>query len=53
MDLLLHGVKDSEFEIVHDDTLSNDWDELRELNPANKPTFSITDPYHTAQGWPH
>ena len=39
MNMLLHGVKDSEFEIFHGDTLSNDWDMLRELNPARKPTF--------------
>jgi type I restriction enzyme M protein len=39
MNMLLHGVKDSEFEIYHGDTLKNDWDMLRELNPAKKPTF--------------
>lgn len=39
MNMLLHGVKDSEFEIFHGDTLNNDWDMLRELNPAKKPTF--------------
>jgi type I restriction enzyme M protein len=39
MNMLLHGVKDSEFEIYHGDTLSNDWDLLRELNPAKKPYF--------------
>lgn len=39
MNMLLHGVKDTEFEIYHGDTLSNDWDILRELNPAKKPTF--------------
>ncbi len=39
MNMLLHGVKDSEFEIYHGDTLSNDWDILRELNPAKKPYF--------------
>ncbi len=37
--MLLHGVKDSEFEIYHGDTLLNEWDILRELNPAKKPTF--------------
>ncbi len=26
MNMLLHGVKDSEFEIYHGDTLTNDWD---------------------------
>src|SRR3954451_1872922 len=39
MNMLLHGVKDSEFEIYHGDTLTNDWDLLRETNPAKKPTF--------------
>src|SRR5215204_2806922 len=39
MDMLLHGVKDGEFEIYHGDTLTNDWDILRETNPAKKPTF--------------
>jgi type I restriction enzyme M protein len=39
MNMLLHGVKDTEFEIYHGDTLTNDWDILRELNPARKPTF--------------
>ena len=39
MNMLLHGVKDSEFEIFHGDTLTNDWDKLREQNPAKKPTF--------------
>jgi len=37
--MLLHGVKDTEFEIFHGDTLANDWDILRELNPAKKPSF--------------
>ena len=39
MNMLLHGVKDSEFEIYHGDTLTNDWDFLRETNPAKKPQF--------------
>jgi type I restriction enzyme M protein len=39
MNMLLHGVKDSEFEIYHGDTLVNDWDMLREANPAKKPCF--------------
>jgi type I restriction enzyme M protein len=39
MNMLLHGVKDSEFEIFHGDTLTNDWDILREQNPAKKPAF--------------
>ena len=39
MNMLLHGVKDTEFEIYHGDTLTNEWDILRELNPAKKPTF--------------
>lgn len=39
MNMLLHGVKDSEFDIFHGDTLTNDWDFLRETNPAKKPKF--------------
>ena len=39
MNMLLHGVKDTEFEIYHGDTLTNDWDMLREINPAKKPYF--------------
>lgn len=39
MNMLLHGVKDTEFEIFHGDTLTNDWDWLRETNPAKKPAF--------------
>jgi len=36
MNMLLHGVKDSEFEIFHGDTLTNDWALLNEVNPAKK-----------------
>ena len=36
MNMLLHGVKDSEFEIHHGDSLTNDWDMLSEMNPAKK-----------------
>lgn len=39
MNMLLHGVKDSEFEIFHGDTLLNEWDRLRESNPARMPKF--------------
>jgi type I restriction enzyme M protein len=39
MNMLLHGVKDSEFEIFHGDSLKNDWEMLREPNPAKKPKF--------------
>lgn len=39
MNMLLHGVKDTEFEIYHGDTLTNSWDYLRETNPAKKPQF--------------
>jgi type I restriction enzyme M protein len=39
MNMLLHGVKDTEFEIFHGDTLTNDWDMLREPNPAKMPRF--------------
>ncbi len=36
MNMLLHGVKDSEFEIHHGDSLLNDWDILNEMNPSKK-----------------
>ena len=39
MNMLLHGVKDTEFEIFHGDTLLNEWDKLRDPNPAHKPSF--------------
>jgi len=39
MNMLLHGVKDTEFEIYHGDSLKNEWDWLRETNPAKKPKF--------------
>jgi type I restriction enzyme M protein len=39
MNMLLHGLKDSEFEIFHGDTLLNEWDMLRETNPAKIPKF--------------
>lgn len=39
MNMLLHGVKDTEFEIHHGDTLLNDWEYLRETNPAKMPKF--------------
>lgn len=39
MNMLLHGMKDSEFDIFHGDTLLNDWDLLRETNPAKIPRF--------------
>lgn len=39
MNMLLHGVKDSEFDIFHGDTLLNEWDDLRETNPAKMPRF--------------
>lgn len=39
MNMLLHGVKDTEFEIYHGDTLTNDWPMLRETNPSQKHQF--------------
>jgi type I restriction enzyme M protein len=39
MNMLLHGVKDSEFEIFHGDTLLNEWEMLQEANPARQPRF--------------
>jgi type I restriction enzyme M protein len=39
MNMLLHGLKDAEFEIHHGDTLLNDWNVLSEMNPAKKLEF--------------
>jgi type I restriction enzyme M protein len=39
MNMLLHGVRDTEFEIYHGDTLTNDWEVLRTPNPAARPQF--------------
>ncbi len=39
MNMLLHGMKDTEFEIFHGDTLINQWDILNEMNPAKKMEF--------------
>lgn len=36
MNMLLHGVKDTEFEIHHGDSLINDWPMLNEMNPSKK-----------------
>ncbi|MEA4967764.1 MAG: type I restriction-modification system subunit M [Bacteroidaceae bacterium] len=36
MNMLLHGLKDSEFQIFHGDSLLNDWNILKEMNPAKK-----------------
>lgn len=41
MNMLLHGVQDSEFEIFHGDTLLNDWEKLSEKNPAKKAYFDV------------
>lgn len=39
MNMLLHGVKDTEFAIHHGDTLLNDWEILNEINPSKKIEF--------------
>jgi type I restriction enzyme M protein len=39
MNMLLHGVKDTEFAIHHGDTLVNDWEILNEINPSKKLEF--------------
>jgi type I restriction enzyme M protein len=36
MNMLLHGVKDTEFEVFHGDSLLNEWPTLKEMNPAKK-----------------
>jgi len=39
MNMLLHGMKDTEFEIFHGDTLENSWTLLNEMNPSKKTEF--------------
>jgi len=39
MNMLLHGMKDTTFDIHHGDTLANDWDMLRDANPTRTPCF--------------
>jgi type I restriction enzyme M protein len=39
MNMLLHGMKDTEFEIFHGDTLENHWNILNEMNPSKKVEF--------------
>lgn len=39
MNMLLHGLHDSEFEIFHGDTLTNDWPMLKDSNPVKPVSF--------------
>ena len=39
MNMLLHGMKDTEFGIFHGDTLLNQWNLLNEMNPGKKMEF--------------
>ena len=39
MNMLLHGMKDTEFDIFHGDSLLNHWDLLNEMNPSKKIEF--------------
>ena len=39
MNMLLHGLHDSEFEIFHGDTLTNDWPLLKDSNPVKPVSF--------------
>lgn len=39
MNMLLHGMKDTEFEIFHGDTLLNQWHLFNEMNPSKKIEF--------------
>ena len=39
MNMLLHGMKNNEVEIFHGDSLLNDWELLRETNPAKQIKF--------------
>jgi type I restriction enzyme M protein len=39
MNMLLHGLKDTEFEIFHGNTLLNEWSLFNQMNPAQKIEF--------------
>lgn len=39
MNMLLHGMKDSEFDIYYGDSLINHWELLNEMNPSKKMEF--------------
>ena len=39
MNMLLHGLKDTEFEIFRGDALTYDWSMIREVNSTNTPRF--------------
>ena len=39
MNMLLHGLHDTQFEIFHGDTLTNDWPMLKDSNPVKPVTF--------------
>jgi type I restriction enzyme M protein len=39
MNMLLHGMKDTEFEIFHGDTLLNQWNLFNQINPSKKIEF--------------
>ena len=39
MNMLLHGVKDTEFDIHHGDTLLNEWNTGRDQNPPRRRSF--------------
>ncbi|MDO4881330.1 MAG: type I restriction-modification system subunit M [Capnocytophaga sp.] len=41
MNMILHQVQTTNFEIYHGDTLTNDWDILTEENPSSKKKFDI------------
>ena len=43
MNMLLHGVKDTLFEIFHGDTVLKEWDVIREQNSANEPSFDAAE----------
>lgn len=54
MNMILHGLKDNEFEIFQGDTLYNEWDKFSERNPAKKIECDIVvanPPF--SQDWEH
>ena len=54
LNMLLHGMKDTEFEIYHGDTLKNQWDILNEMNPSKKIEFDaiVANPLLASVGIP-
>ena len=55
MNMLMHGAKDSEFQIHHGDALKNDWHMLSGPTPAQRPRFDavVANPPFSYRWAPH